>query len=412
MVIVFFFPCLPNSSEDSEPTQEVIDILLIPYNLIPPGVEDADSEDEVNESPNLDHQNDPSIPRPPPEPPDIEKCFEPKAGILIIKEFKGVSKSHDFMTSILPTLVSEFTFISFTCILSRMEDTIFDPWAFAVFLRAGGTFNSFFFLRKGLKRQKEAKTIKNRQGTKETRTRVRIQPEITAGSARHSQTQKLRESKVKNKVKGPKLSSVQRLEAYVEFQRFKGQNLVLCCSKAYRNIGANLGVFCAGVASEKLLARNGYGKVVLVLGMTTGSSTWTIGGWTSLVLPLGSTVSFVTSVSTSTTEEFPRFWFVPNDSIVWAWLLCCMGGKPGGLIWFAIGGGLVPEVPWYEIGLRLTQTFAQPLLRGGAGIGMEMSACREVELLNHIFQFSNIWEITRRWKRSYLLLQTMALLGS
>ncbi|GKF21645.1 hypothetical protein Tco_0070283, partial [Tanacetum coccineum] len=30
--------------------------------------------------------------------------------------------------------------------------------------------------------------------------------------------------------------------------------------------------------------------------MTTGSSTWTIGGWMSLVLSLGSTVSFVTSV--------------------------------------------------------------------------------------------------------------------
>ncbi|GJV66059.1 reverse transcriptase domain-containing protein [Tanacetum coccineum] len=34
--------------------------------LIPPGVENDDSEDEVNESPNLDHQDDPSIPRPPP----------------------------------------------------------------------------------------------------------------------------------------------------------------------------------------------------------------------------------------------------------------------------------------------------------------------------------------------------------
>ncbi|GJW29356.1 hypothetical protein Tco_0046231 [Tanacetum coccineum] len=31
--------------------------------------------------------------------------------------------------------------------------------------------------------------------------------------------------------------------------------------------------------------------------MTTGSSIWTIGGWTSLVISLGSTVSFVTSVS-------------------------------------------------------------------------------------------------------------------
>ncbi|GJW20710.1 reverse transcriptase domain-containing protein [Tanacetum coccineum] len=46
-------------------------------------------------SPNLDSPDDPSIPRPPPEPPDIEKCFEPKAGILIIKEFKGVSNLQD-----------------------------------------------------------------------------------------------------------------------------------------------------------------------------------------------------------------------------------------------------------------------------------------------------------------------------
>ncbi|GKE87548.1 hypothetical protein Tco_1565023, partial [Tanacetum coccineum] len=95
-------------------------------NLIPPGVEDADSEDEVNESPYLDHQDDPSIPRPPPEPPDIKKCFEPEAGILIIKEFKGVSKSHDFMTSILPTLVSDLPFIS-SIVSFENEDTIFDP---------------------------------------------------------------------------------------------------------------------------------------------------------------------------------------------------------------------------------------------------------------------------------------------
>ncbi|GJW48939.1 reverse transcriptase domain-containing protein [Tanacetum coccineum] len=69
-------PISPIPVEDSEPTQEEIDILLVPDDLIPPGVDDADSEDEVNESPNLDHQDDPSIPRPPPEPPDIKKCFE------------------------------------------------------------------------------------------------------------------------------------------------------------------------------------------------------------------------------------------------------------------------------------------------------------------------------------------------
>ncbi|GKF35290.1 hypothetical protein Tco_0108490, partial [Tanacetum coccineum] len=49
-------------------------------------------------------QDDPSNPRPPPEPPDIEKCFEPKAGILIIKEFKGVYKSPSRMKTPFLTL--------------------------------------------------------------------------------------------------------------------------------------------------------------------------------------------------------------------------------------------------------------------------------------------------------------------
>ncbi|GJX33787.1 hypothetical protein Tco_0245344, partial [Tanacetum coccineum] len=127
--VIESLPISPISVEDSEPTQKEIDILLVLDNLIPPGVEDDDSEDEVNESPNLDHQDDPSIPRPPPEPPDIKKCFEPEAGILIIKEFKGVSKSHDFMTGILPTLptlVSDLTFIS-SFVSFESEDTIFDP---------------------------------------------------------------------------------------------------------------------------------------------------------------------------------------------------------------------------------------------------------------------------------------------
>ncbi|GJS79520.1 hypothetical protein Tco_0729401 [Tanacetum coccineum] len=73
-----------------------------------------------------------SFPRPPPEPPDVEKCFEPEAGILITKVFKGVSKPHDFMADILPTLptlVSDLTFILFlSSFLSfGSEDTIFDP---------------------------------------------------------------------------------------------------------------------------------------------------------------------------------------------------------------------------------------------------------------------------------------------
>ncbi|GKB80208.1 reverse transcriptase domain-containing protein [Tanacetum coccineum] len=64
-----------------EPVQEEIDIFLILDDLIPPGVENDDFEDEDNELPNLDHQDDPSIPRPPHEPqPDVEKCLEPEAG--------------------------------------------------------------------------------------------------------------------------------------------------------------------------------------------------------------------------------------------------------------------------------------------------------------------------------------------
>ncbi|GJV29774.1 retrovirus-related pol polyprotein from transposon TNT 1-94 [Tanacetum coccineum] len=66
-------PVSPIPVEDSEPVQEEIDIFLVPDDLIPPGVENDDSEDEDNECPNLDHRDDPSIPRPPP---DVEKCLE------------------------------------------------------------------------------------------------------------------------------------------------------------------------------------------------------------------------------------------------------------------------------------------------------------------------------------------------
>ncbi|GKE49034.1 hypothetical protein Tco_1480292 [Tanacetum coccineum] len=101
--IIESLPVSPIPVEDSEPIQEEIDIFLIPDDLIPPGVENDDFEVEDNELPNLDHQDDPSIPRPPPEPPDVEKCLEPEAGILITKVFKDVSKPHDFMADILPT---------------------------------------------------------------------------------------------------------------------------------------------------------------------------------------------------------------------------------------------------------------------------------------------------------------------
>ncbi|GKE41203.1 hypothetical protein Tco_1464608, partial [Tanacetum coccineum] len=63
--------------EDSDPVQEEIDIFLVPDDLIPPGVENNDSEDEDNELPNIDHQDNPSSPRPPPELPDVKIRLEP-----------------------------------------------------------------------------------------------------------------------------------------------------------------------------------------------------------------------------------------------------------------------------------------------------------------------------------------------
>ncbi|GKE97590.1 hypothetical protein Tco_0020941 [Tanacetum coccineum] len=60
-----------------DPVQEEIDIFLVPDDLIPPGVENDDSENEDNKLPNLDHQDNPSSPRPPPEPPDVCLNFKP-----------------------------------------------------------------------------------------------------------------------------------------------------------------------------------------------------------------------------------------------------------------------------------------------------------------------------------------------
>ncbi|GJU56157.1 hypothetical protein Tco_1229871 [Tanacetum coccineum] len=84
---------------DSDSLMEEIDLFLASDDLMPPGIEndDYDSEGDIrfleellindslplpkNESSNLDHFNDPSSPRPPPEPPDVEisLIFEPDA---------------------------------------------------------------------------------------------------------------------------------------------------------------------------------------------------------------------------------------------------------------------------------------------------------------------------------------------
>ncbi|GKA21683.1 hypothetical protein Tco_0701672 [Tanacetum coccineum] len=93
----------PIPVEDSDSLIEEIDLFLASDDSMPPGIEidDYDSEGDIrfleellsndspplpeNESFSLDHFDDPSLPRPPPEPPDVEICFnfEPDAGNFI-----------------------------------------------------------------------------------------------------------------------------------------------------------------------------------------------------------------------------------------------------------------------------------------------------------------------------------------
>nr|GEU35897.1 hypothetical protein [Tanacetum cinerariifolium] len=93
----------PIPVEDSDSLREVIDIFTGTDDLLPPSIEsdDYDSEGDIhfieellsndsislpeNESSNFDHQNDPSFPRPPSEPPDVKFFFdfEPNSEELI-----------------------------------------------------------------------------------------------------------------------------------------------------------------------------------------------------------------------------------------------------------------------------------------------------------------------------------------
>ncbi|GJS00284.1 hypothetical protein Tco_0316792 [Tanacetum coccineum] len=109
--------------EDSDSLMEEIDLFLASDDSMPPGIEidNYDSEGDIhfleellssdspplpeNESFSLDHFDDPSLPRPPSEPPDVEICFnfEPDAGNFINKVVGDISKHDVLMPNLLPT---------------------------------------------------------------------------------------------------------------------------------------------------------------------------------------------------------------------------------------------------------------------------------------------------------------------
>ncbi|GJX57915.1 hypothetical protein Tco_0289305 [Tanacetum coccineum] len=118
---------------------------------IPPGInDDYDSEGDIrfleellsndslplseNESSNFDHHDDPSFPRPLPEPPDVEIClnFEPDTGVLTTKMVKGISEHYVLMPNILltlPTLDPDSDFTPYHDSLGS-GNKIFDPGIF------------------------------------------------------------------------------------------------------------------------------------------------------------------------------------------------------------------------------------------------------------------------------------------
>nr|GEY81016.1 hypothetical protein [Tanacetum cinerariifolium] len=157
--IVESIPSLPIPVQDNDSQREEIGIVTNTDNVLPPGVENDDSEGEIdaiddlhadNSILNSEHEyseseesdfDDPSIPRPPPEPPDAEFDFKPDAEKeipIVMNEkdkFDVSNKENDdyfpFMFVIrifLPYLICSKMFLSFISVES--EDTIFDPGIF------------------------------------------------------------------------------------------------------------------------------------------------------------------------------------------------------------------------------------------------------------------------------------------
>ncbi|GKE50712.1 reverse transcriptase domain-containing protein [Tanacetum coccineum] len=137
--IIESLPKSPIPVEDSDHVQEEIDIFLVLGDLIPPGVENDDSEDEDNST--FLPENESSIlelssPRPPPEPPDVCLNFKPDTAMRNEEDFnqRGIVLSLNvedvnFFTFFIWTFLPYFTYPEDSrVILSlRSEDLVFDP---------------------------------------------------------------------------------------------------------------------------------------------------------------------------------------------------------------------------------------------------------------------------------------------
>ncbi|GKF29649.1 hypothetical protein Tco_0095991, partial [Tanacetum coccineum] len=104
----------PIPVEDSDSHIEEIDLFLASDDSMPSGIENDDyvSKGDIRfleellsndplplpiiESSNLDHFNNPLSPRPPPEPPDVEICFEIKPDTTVKNDFDELNEDECF----------------------------------------------------------------------------------------------------------------------------------------------------------------------------------------------------------------------------------------------------------------------------------------------------------------------------
>nr|GEW05083.1 hypothetical protein [Tanacetum cinerariifolium] len=138
----------PIPVEDSDSHMEKIDLFIATDDLMRLDIEndDYDSEGDIhfleellsddplpfleNESSNFDNHDDPSFPRPPLKPPDVEVFFdfEPDTGVLTAKVVEDISEHYVRMPKVLPSqptlCLNIDTLLSFS---SENEDKVFKP---------------------------------------------------------------------------------------------------------------------------------------------------------------------------------------------------------------------------------------------------------------------------------------------
>nr|GFB99371.1 hypothetical protein [Tanacetum cinerariifolium] len=150
---------IPHECEESDPRQEEIDVVFITNDVLPPSVENNDSDEEVDvvgdlcvdnfiqnskheysKSENSDFDN-PLLPLPPPKPPDkefdFEINFENEISVVknVIVKFECIDAKVKFdVFNDENDVLSYFMFVifakKFSLLSAETEDTIFDPGIF------------------------------------------------------------------------------------------------------------------------------------------------------------------------------------------------------------------------------------------------------------------------------------------